>query len=709
MPEYKFIKSKLSGYVIDVVGASSNAGAGLDAYPQKSSGTDSQLWEFVPDRAGSPYYFIKSKLNGNVIDIQDASTKAGSLLDAWPQKSSGTDNQLWEFVADPAGSGYCFIKSKLNGNVIDIQGASTEPGAQLDAYPWKLTGYDNQLWTVVDGSFPSVVGTVAPGRNNGKQLNSGYYNYVLANGSRCANLTGVKVTIYFTEDLVWESSNNPHVPGFSVQLNAETNSSQPLDWLQFMTHIGNDQSLYPWINIWGPVKSTPDLIWDQTVPTPVATMPQAARIPAGYSIVVALHNDNTWSAQVELTDRATATGPALALNNGVLCMAWQGIGQNNIWVAVSRDNGATWSSQTELTDRATVDAPALTVVNGKFAMAWRGLGQDNIWVSTSDDGLSWSPQTELNDRSTSAGPGLASDGHLAVMAWKGTGQTNIWVSTSTDGIHWSAQVELTDRASQFGPRVAAGSGKFAMAWCGIEQNNIWVSTSTDGISWTPQKELTDRATTASPAIGYSSGLDVFYMAWRGLQQDNIWVSSSADGVNWTPQLELQDRSCDNGPALSAVAKTLYMAWQGSGQNNIWTSILIDGAEGRITSASWSVFDSSGNSIGNVTYPLSTTEGGGISPGDLSPIASFQVTFGGAMDSAYATFSSGAGVMILQADQAMTVDWWPTCIGFTGGTAESSNVAYSVLEAKPNTLFSQAFGVLPDSAQMREANPNARKR
>jgi hypothetical protein len=205
--------------------------------------TDNQLWEFVPDPAGSPYYFIKSKLNGNVIDIKGASTKAGSLLDAYPQKSSGTDNQLWEFVPDPAGSPYYFIKSKLNGNVIDIQGSSTKQGALLDAYPWKLTGYDNQLWTVVNGSFPSVVGTVPPGR--GKQLNSGYYNYLLANGSSCATLTGVKATIYFTEDLVWESSNQPGTLGFSIQLNAETNSIQPLDWLQFVIHMGNDQGLWP--------------------------------------------------------------------------------------------------------------------------------------------------------------------------------------------------------------------------------------------------------------------------------------------------------------------------------------------------------------------------------------------------------------------------------------------------------------------------------
>jgi hypothetical protein len=86
------------------------------------------------------YYFIKSKLDDNVIDIQNASTKSGALLDAYPQKTTGTDNQLWEFVPDPAGSGYYFIKSKLNGKVIDIQGASFNSKASLDAYPQKAAG-----------------------------------------------------------------------------------------------------------------------------------------------------------------------------------------------------------------------------------------------------------------------------------------------------------------------------------------------------------------------------------------------------------------------------------------------------------------------------------------------------------------------------------------------------------------------------------------
>jgi len=421
---YYFIKSKLNGDVIDILDASTTAGAGLDSYPQKTTGTDNQLWEFVLDPAGSGYYFIKSKLDGNVIDIKGASTEAGALLDAWPQNTTGTDNQLWEFVSDPAGSGYCFVKSKLNGNVIDIQDASTNPATPLDAYPWKLAGYDNQLWTVGGGSFPSVVGTVAQ-RSGG---DSGYYNYIQANGSSCATLTGVKVTVNFTQDLVWESSNKPTVPGFSIQLNAETSSNQPLDWLQFVVHMGDDQGLWPWINIWKPAASgesgDPTALWIQSVANPLVKLPQAARIPAGYSIIIALQNDS---------------------------------------------------------------------------------------------------------------------------------------------------------------------------------------------------------------------------------------------------------------------------------------------ENRVTGASWQALDNTGKSIGSVSYALSTSDGGGVPPGDLCPIASFQVIFGGAMDGAYATFSSGAGVVVMQANQAMNVDAsWPSCIGFTGGTAESSNIGYGPLESRASNMFEQAFGVVSETPQVRQQNVKGRK-
>jgi virginiamycin B lyase len=256
----------------------------------------------------------------------------------------------------------------------------------------------------------------------------GSANYVLANGSNCTTLTGVRATIRVTEDLVWQSSQGPGGPGFSIQLNAEMNSNKPLDWQQFVVHMGDDQGLWPWINIWQPSSpgqaGSPSILWNQQVANPVANMPQAARIPAGYSIVIALENDS---------------------------------------------------------------------------------------------------------------------------------------------------------------------------------------------------------------------------------------------------------------------------------------------EGRVTGTTWNVLDGSNKSLGSVSYALSNTAGGGVPPDDLSAIASFQVTFGGGDDGGHATFSSGAGVVVLQADQPMNVSGsYPGCIGFIGGTAETSNIAYGELPAIPSTTFSQAFSVKPDSATAHMAKPGARK-
>jgi hypothetical protein len=51
-----------------------------------------------------------------------------------------------------------FIQSKLGDLVIDIQGASKKPGTLLDAFTLKTKGpdWDNQLWTFVDEDGNSV-------------------------------------------------------------------------------------------------------------------------------------------------------------------------------------------------------------------------------------------------------------------------------------------------------------------------------------------------------------------------------------------------------------------------------------------------------------------------------------------------------------------------------------------------------------------------
>jgi Ricin-type beta-trefoil lectin domain-like len=277
---YYFIKSKLDGNVIDIAGSSTKSGALLDAHPQKASSTDNQLWEFIADPAGSGFYFIKSKLNGNVIDIQGASTQPAALLDAFPQKA-GADNQLWEFVSDPAGSGYCFILSKLNGMVIDIQGASKAAGASLEAYPLKVSGYDNQLWEAVGGVFPSVVKAVAaPSQGLGSNHNYLLYNY-------CDPLLNISVTIDVTHDVVWESSAGGSVQGLSFQLNCYAPAGYSTGgWQQYVVELKGTE-LVAGINTYNG-----NTLSSGSFPYSLTPVPSVA-IPKGYKIKITLTNDGS--------------------------------------------------------------------------------------------------------------------------------------------------------------------------------------------------------------------------------------------------------------------------------------------------------------------------------------------------------------------------------------------------------------------------------
>ncbi|MBV9742371.1 MAG: RICIN domain-containing protein [Acidobacteriia bacterium] len=156
-----FIQSKLGDLVIDIQGASTKPGTLLDAFTKKTKSPDwdNQLWTFETSEWPN-FYFIQSILDDLVIDVQGASTKPGALLDVFTQKTKTLDmvNQIWMFVPSTV-AGYYFIQSADSTNlVIDVQGASTHPGTLLDAFTQKTKGpdWDNQLWTFIDEHGNSV-------------------------------------------------------------------------------------------------------------------------------------------------------------------------------------------------------------------------------------------------------------------------------------------------------------------------------------------------------------------------------------------------------------------------------------------------------------------------------------------------------------------------------------------------------------------------
>jgi Ricin-type beta-trefoil lectin domain-like len=113
----------------------STAEVGLDAFPPKV-GTPSldmatqfaanQTWEVLPDPAGSTLYIVKNQATGHCIDIREKSLNPGAALDVRPAQSNDNENQLWDFLPDPFGSGPCFIQNPQTGYVIEIADGSPD-------------------------------------------------------------------------------------------------------------------------------------------------------------------------------------------------------------------------------------------------------------------------------------------------------------------------------------------------------------------------------------------------------------------------------------------------------------------------------------------------------------------------------------------------------------------------------------------------------
>ena len=134
-----------------------------------------QIWTFV--RVGDAY-LIASKLDSNlVIDVVDGTAAAGTLLQIFTRKPTGTaaeieqaKNQLWRLVSvryptppntlSDAVPGY-MIASELDPDlVIDVKGAHETDGAVLQIFHKKPTATvadlrraENQLWALVTAEW----------------------------------------------------------------------------------------------------------------------------------------------------------------------------------------------------------------------------------------------------------------------------------------------------------------------------------------------------------------------------------------------------------------------------------------------------------------------------------------------------------------------------------------------------------------------------
>ena len=103
---FKYIQNPHTGLVIDIHEAHGPtppppSGTKLDAHTKESATNNfnNQLWKLVED-GSSGWYYIESLVNGYVIDVKGGSTAAGAPLDASTRNPPAhSTRQLWKLVA----------------------------------------------------------------------------------------------------------------------------------------------------------------------------------------------------------------------------------------------------------------------------------------------------------------------------------------------------------------------------------------------------------------------------------------------------------------------------------------------------------------------------------------------------------------------------------------------------------------------------------
>ncbi|GCF10008.1 RICIN domain-containing protein [Dictyobacter arantiisoli] len=142
------------------------SGTNLSLSDNNASGVVRLKYAFglISSPGGTTYYKLVNRNSGKVLDVVGASTADGANVDQWAD--NGGANQQWSLVS--TGSYYKLV-NRGSGKVLDVASASTADGGNVDQ--WTDNGGTNQQWSEVNsGGYITLVN-----RNSGKDLEvSGY-------------------------------------------------------------------------------------------------------------------------------------------------------------------------------------------------------------------------------------------------------------------------------------------------------------------------------------------------------------------------------------------------------------------------------------------------------------------------------------------------------------------------------------------------------
>ncbi len=133
-------KNVNSGFVMDIADGKMEDNSNVQQW--ESNGFDCQKWKLVPFKQGGNYYYIRSASDENYVLRSDGAENGGNLS---IQTYSGKDSaMLFKFAKNPDGSYKIMTRSSKDAKVLEVSGASTEYGANIQQ--WEVNGNNCQKW-----------------------------------------------------------------------------------------------------------------------------------------------------------------------------------------------------------------------------------------------------------------------------------------------------------------------------------------------------------------------------------------------------------------------------------------------------------------------------------------------------------------------------------------------------------------------------------
>lgn len=272
----------------------------------------------------------------------------------------------------------------------------------------------------------------------------------------------------------------------------------------------------------------------------------------------------------------SVTGPALAVFNSKLYMAWTGTDNpNHLNVAYTTD-GVNFTAPVIIPNNSSVSwaGPALAVFHGKLYLSWTG-GSSWINIISSSDGVTWGNQvvTSLKAEGSTA-LAVSVDGVGMYLSFADlSAQHYVQLYSSGDGSTWThlSQYSFGGLGSPFSPALSTNSNGVSVGFASTPGgpgstcpwNCIVVNGGLVPGPINPGVSAPGTTGTGGPGMAFFNGST--YVSWNGgLSNDQgthpaIYIATF--GPAPMPYF-LTGQSCIGNPALVSWNGHLYMAWTG---------------------------------------------------------------------------------------------------------------------------------------------------